>query len=63
MSQRSGTLRRDGLDRRDEEWAMGFVGEIWRVLRGRELAGEITIEETDFPGWPGVSLPARRSPR
>ncbi|GGT08776.1 hypothetical protein GCM10010156_77130 [Planobispora rosea] len=36
---------------------MGFVGEIWRVLHGRELAGEITIEEADFPWLVGRFTP------
>ncbi|WP_449060343.1 hypothetical protein [Planomonospora algeriensis] len=36
---------------------MGFVGGIWRVLRGRELVGEILIEDADFPWLSGHFTP------
>ncbi|GGL33580.1 hypothetical protein [Planomonospora parontospora] len=36
---------------------MGFVGGIWRVLRGRELVGEIIVEDADFPWLRGRFAP------
>ena len=39
---------------------MGFEGEVWRLERGKELLGEIVIEDADFPWLNGrfVSGPA-----
>lgn len=28
---------------------MGFEGQIWQLMRGHELVGEIVVEESDFP--------------
>ncbi|MET9731160.1 hypothetical protein ABZZ79_10990 [Streptomyces sp. NPDC006458] len=32
---------------------MGFDGEVWRVLRGTELVGDIVIDDADFPWLSG----------
>ncbi|GII01489.1 hypothetical protein [Planobispora takensis] len=36
---------------------MGFVGEVWRVLRGEETVGEIAVADTDFPWLIGEFTP------
>ncbi|MDH6129955.1 hypothetical protein [Kitasatospora sp. GP82] len=41
---------------------MGFEGEAWRLVRQKELVGEIVIEETDFPWLCGRFLPGPALP-
>ncbi|MFE7492138.1 DUF4240 domain-containing protein [Kitasatospora sp. NPDC057541] len=39
---------------------MGFEGQVWQLVRGHELVGEIVVEETDFPWLRGrfIASPA-----
>ncbi|MFD9596170.1 hypothetical protein ACFWA9_25960 [Kitasatospora sp. NPDC059973] len=37
---------------------MGFVGEVWRLMRQEELPGEIVIDESEFPWLHGRFAPA-----
>ncbi|WP_345695356.1 hypothetical protein [Kitasatospora terrestris] len=36
---------------------MGFVDEVWRLVRQEELLGEIVIDEADFPWLAGRFVP------
>lgn len=36
---------------------MSWIGEVWRLVRGEELLGEIVIESADFPWLSGRFVP------
>ncbi|MFD8817091.1 hypothetical protein ACFV23_37795 [Streptomyces sp. NPDC059627] len=36
---------------------MGFEGDVWQVRGGREPAGEIVVDEADFPWLHGAFTP------